>query len=377
MKILRIGYSFSMSNLIPEKRVDRNGRLVTKHIRSTPSRPSQAPFPAPAATIAPRSKKLPVARTKPFLWDIYKSQCNARQGLIKASENYAPELNYYFEASDEEAYAVMSTVDPRDIIPLLASGVRTKEEAVVFLHRYNLAYLINDNSSLAEKALSRNIPAQNVAAMMEAFPKASPANPAYFDAMEIVNNKGYKNALHYPGAVQLVLEGKIKLDDLKTIGVKRLKAGGSGDAILHQLEKIADGESKMTAEELAQVISKASSDPSATHPAMVNDAVWLADKHGAELVMRLDQPILAAQLDNSVSNTKFDPSKVEPLLLWHDGVRRFTGLGYLPFGDLVELFEAGIAPEDAAEGLRIKMPVHQIIGVHKNGIQKAVSGGWL
>jgi len=361
-------------SLVPEKRVDRNGRLVTKHVRAARSQSPKASLPAPTAVPPKKSKKLPVARTKPRLWDVYKSQCGADPALIKASNSVVLDLNYYFEASDVEAYNVMACVSPANFIPLLACGIKTSEDAIAFLKSNNLERLIVDNAALAEQALERNLPAQSVKEMSQAFPQATIDDPTYFDAVEINGMKGYKEAsVKIP---KLILDGKINIDDLKTVGVAGVKAGGAYGVILRQLEKINSGTSTMDAEELSQIIKKVASS-SASHPAFVNEAIRLADRRGVELAMRIEDTSSAERLDNSLLSREFSPSKVSDILIWNDQVNSGVSLGYVPLDQLIELFEAGIQPKDAAEGLSQKLHAHQIIGIHRNGIQPAVSGGWL
>jgi hypothetical protein len=86
---------------------------------------------------------------------------------------------------------------------------------------------------------------------------------------------------------------------------------------------------------------------------------------------------LASQLDKTLTAVQYDQSSIEAILIWHDKLRSGTRLGHVPSHQVTELFEAGVKPEDAAEGLQEKMSVEQIIGVHVSGIPKAVSGGWL
>lgn len=364
-------------SLIPEKRVDRNGRLVTKHVRNTPVRPSQAFIPAPVATPAPKLKKVPVARTKPVLWDLYKSQCGADKELEAVSYSLTPHLiTYYFHASDVEAYSVMSRVAPENIIPLLACGIKTGDEAVAFLKSNNLEHLIKDNVSMAEQALAQNIPAQVFREFTHSYPEDTADNPSYFDAIAVFGVKTFRESGHYPRLPELVLSGKINSDDLKALGPKRIKAGRAGSAIVGQLEKINNGLSKMTSKELGEIIDKALED-GAGNPAIVNETVWLADRHGPELALKLKQPVLAAQLDQQLTSIQYDQSGIEAILIWHDELRYGTLLGHVPHQQIKELFEAGVKPEDAAAGLTEKLSTQQIIGIHANSVPKAVSGGWL
>lgn len=363
--------------LVPEKRLDRNGRLVTKHVRATAARPAQAAIPAPAATPAPKTTKVPVARTRPVLWDVYKSQCGADKELVKASDSFVRDLNYYFEVSDVEAYDVMSRVLPENVIPLLACGVRSGEDAVTFLKDRGLERLIEDNTSFAEQALAHGIPAKLIKDFRDSYPEDSfEDNPSYFEAASIFGVKGFRESQHIPRLPEMVLNGYVNSDDLKTLGPKRVKAGGSSRAIITQLEKINNGQSKMTVEELGEVIDKAV-ESGVRNSTMVNESVWLADKRGPELTLKLKQPVLAAQLDQQLEAIQFDQSNIEAILLWHDEFRKRFGWGHVSVQQIKELFEAGIKSEDAAERLDEGMSTQQIIGVHAHEVPKAVSGGWL
>jgi hypothetical protein len=308
---------------------------------------------------------------------VYKSQCGADKELVEASNSFAPDMNYYFEASDAEAYDVMSRVSPENVTPLLACGVRTGDEAVAFLKSKNLERLIEDNASFAEQALAYNIPAQVIKEFRASYPEDTVENnPSYFEAVEIFSVKGFGESRHIPRLPELVLKGRISSKDLRILGLKRFNAGGSGSIIVSQLQKINNGQSRITTEELAAVITKGIAD-GAGNSTIVNETVSLADHRGYEFVMGLEQPILASQLDNTLTAVQYDQSSIEAILIWHDKLRSGTRLGHVPSHQVTELFEAGVKPEDAAEGLQEKMSVEQIIGVHVSGIPKAVSGGWL
>jgi hypothetical protein len=60
------------------------------------------------------------------------------------STKFNPETRY--QCSGAEIYDIMSTVDAADIMPLLAVGVRTGEEAQHFLKENGLSRLIMDRS---------------------------------------------------------------------------------------------------------------------------------------------------------------------------------------------------------------------------------------
>lgn len=363
--------------LIPEKRVDRNGRVVTKHVRPVAARSFQALIPSPAAAPAAKPKRLPVARTRPVLWDVYKSQCGADRELVDASSSFAPGLSYSFEASDAEVYEVMSRVSPENVTPLLACGIRTGDEAVAFLKSKSLERLIEDNAAFAEQALAYNIPAQIIKEFRASYPEdTADNNPSYFEAVEIFSLKGFRESRHIPRLTELVLKGRVSSEDLKTLGLKRVNAGGAGSTIVGQLQKINNGQSKMNAEELAAIITKATND-GAGNSTIINETVSLADHRGYEFVMKLEQPVLAAQLDKTLTAVQYDQSSIEDIMLWHDKLRHGTNLGHVPSHQVTEMFEAGVQPEDAAAGLKEKLSTEQIIGIYVNGVPKAVSGGWL
>lgn len=369
-----------MPNLIPEKRLDRNGRLVTKHVKATPSATTpKASLPSPTVAPATKPKKTPAARTKQKVWDFYEYQTGADKELIKATKSYNQHLNYYFEASDVDAYEVMSVVAPRNIIPLLSTGIRKREDAKSFLEQKGLAHLIEDNASFAEKALSQNVPAQVAASMVKDFPDASADDPHYFDAMEAHGVKAYREAgSEYGKAIctQRVLDGTISLSDLKIVGASRMKAGGGGAAIMTQLGKINSGTANMTVEELAAVITHANSKPS-QHSTMVNEAVWFADRHGAKLALELNDVVFAASFSNALIHNGYT-GPLEDIFKWHDELRDGEWIGHVEAKDLIAMFEAGVQPSDVIEGVkRGRMTPQQIIAVHAEGISPVVSSGWL
>lgn len=365
-----------MTNLIPEKRVNKNGVVVTKHVRSTTSSVKSGTIPAPSASSPVRKKKVAKARTEPMLWDIYKTQSGASRELIDATDKYNPNLNYYFSVSDVEAYDVMAVVEPRNIIPLLASGIRNREDARAFLKENNLSHLLQDNRELAERSLERNIAAPDVLLMLGTFPDTDLDHPNYFDAMEANSVASLRAVRHYPSIPKMVLDGKIKLSDIKELGSLRIKAGGSGSAIIEQLQKMRNGEPRLTTKELGQVIDQAKRAIGSSGTS-VNEAVRLADEYGAELVLELENPAMATQLSSALKGYASAPE----LLRWHDyflSMNQLHGrfMRSVSAENLKAMFEAGVTPQSASKSLYENMSVQQIIGIQQ-GVEKSMSSGWL
>jgi hypothetical protein len=71
------------------------------------------------------------------------------------STKFNPETKY--RCSGAEIYDVMSTVDHADIMPLLAVGVRTGEEAQHFLKENGLKRLIMDNSETVTRRITNEL----------------------------------------------------------------------------------------------------------------------------------------------------------------------------------------------------------------------------
>lgn len=365
-----------MSHLVPEKRMDRNGKLVTKHVRSTPQKRSTGSIPPPGATTEAKPPRVPAARTKPVLWDMYKTYTGADNQLKIASLPYAPHSNYYFEASDVEAYAVMSRVSPPNAVPLLACGVRNGDDAEAFLRNNNLAHLIMDGSAMPEGALAANVPAQVALEFWSEMPNDYLDNPHYFEAMSVYSNKTLRKALVSPPLHERVFSGDISSSDISFLGARRITATKQSSVVVRQLERIHQGTAKLTIEDLSDLIDKAITDGN-RNSVYVSEIVRLAEEYGTDFALNLKNALLAAQFSASLHQAGYDRSRMSEVLLWHDELRAELGASYIPHDNITTLFEAGIDAREAGAGMQANMTVQQIIGVHVNNIPRSVSGGWL
>lgn len=365
-----------MSNLTPEKRLDRNGKLVTRHVRNSTAKSASQSIPAPTTTSTSSTPPGPsAARTKPRTWDVDRwSLSRADSKLRDACTTYNTSYTYDFTCSDVEAYDVMSVVNFANAVPVLSTGARSAAEAVEFLKKNNLQHLIIDNAAPAREALARNLSAERVA---KGYNKDLPADAEesehFMDAVEastmasLDNGSGWHSAM-----IRLTLKGRININDVKTIGVTRVAALALSET--ERLEALKRGDLGFNAETYRELVirtNKHNSSDQYTTTAVLS----LARQHGADNILKLEYLPAAAQINNRLDALGYPEDQRLGAITWHDEFRREYMFG-VSTHDIMAFYESGISPHDAALGLQDDLTAQQIIGIH-NGIESSVAEGWL
>lgn len=150
-----------MGDLTREQRYDKNGRLNTKLVRTNKG-PGSNTSRIPAPTLVDK-KEYPFLR--PAQDKFIKNLTKERKHRVKPDEWTGDEklkelcasklkMNMFnrpasYECTDGEIYDVYSTVESKDIAPLLAAGVRSAEEAQTFLKDAGMEHLIVDRLNRA------------------------------------------------------------------------------------------------------------------------------------------------------------------------------------------------------------------------------------
>lgn len=380
-----------MANLIPEKRMDRNGRLVTKHVSTTPKQPSRrASLPSPTAgsrnaspakkSFKPRPKQ--VEQTyRSYRMSTYPSSDPLTTPDERERGSYLS-AHTHFDASDVEMYDVLSaTGTSGDALWLMSRGVRTAEEARAYLKNHKAKHLIADRSALMQEALERGLSAHNFIEGYELLKPEQRSSPYALDAAEFkvsALNESFNAFL-----LDDILKGDVAFSDLKTLGTTRLKPHGRAYALTSLLTKLNRGEANYTIEDIKGLVIRAGE--AKANREQFYAAAQFAEYHGFELLQTADDFMIIG----SVHQHYFSPASSfrrdhedDPEELTRDRVeyefrmRRALTESRIFSGYPNQFFEAGIPVETAIEAVRGGGGLREAQAIH-DGIESSISGGWL
>jgi hypothetical protein len=380
-----------MTNLIPEKRLDRNGKLVTKHVRATPRQSSLKPsLPAPTAgaTKASPAKKAFTPRPKQAEQTYRSYRLSTFKPSDPLSNDEERERNFYqsayssFNASDIEMYDVFSaTATQGDAVWLMCRGVRTADEARSMLKKHKAKHLIADRSALMQDALERGVSASD---FMEGYNLLTPeqrASPYALDAAEFkVSSLNY----NFNGFIlEDIFNGNVSYADLKTIGITKLKPYSRAYALTGVLTKLNRGEADYSIEDVKAFVIRAGA--AKADEEQFRAAAQFAEHHGFDLLQTThDFESIARATSHYRSPTsgfrrdhEDDPEELtRDRIEYEFRMRRALTERRVSSGYSNQFFEAGIPVETAIEavlgggGLRAAQAIH-------DGIESSISGGWL
>lgn len=218
-----------VNRLVPEKRLDKNGRMVTRHVRQDSSAAASG-MKVPARPVLTRSDEPTRACERPV--KLRRSQREPREVSVSWPEfrlQHSPELTslrrgywYHFTASDAEGYDVASVcAHIGDAALLLTLGVRTAGDARALLQSRGLDHLLADQSELTDAALGNTVRfndfLENWTMMGEERPVADRIGALSLAASALRSVHGIRDV------VTQVLTGEIDFEDIRAVGVRRLK----------------------------------------------------------------------------------------------------------------------------------------------------------
>lgn len=369
-----------MSNLIPEKRLDKNGRLVTKHVRAIPASSRALPLPAPGVKMEPQRPALkltPRQKKQQPMWlsfDYQEMDPELTDRLQKNGDYYGSSVlvQHSFEASEAEFYDVHSVASLGDTSLLMRHGVRSKEDALELLDSLHLERLVQDNSEVMGNLLEHRISFKAYTEFRQKRQLVPGTHPKrYADAAALHSIKGYKRVITLDGRYPYddLLEGRYSLEDIETIGPERLRS--ESGAILSALEISSRIEGGYSVDDLVKYIDTSGTEVS------YGVAMELLKAFGMKFVNQMESLWKTDRVSEVVGNRSIKEQR--EILTYNstmDSLASWTEHLFTPL-QVVELFDAGIPPEDAVHRRSSGMNVDQIIRTHKDGIGINVASGWL
>lgn len=374
-----------MTNLVPEKRLDKNGVLTTKHVRATP-RPQNAlsgvPAPSLGTAVAPKRDKSAqkafkprASQTKQQNYAIDMAMAPVSSELREGDAPSRPQSHYFgYKANEVEVYAVLGVADPGDAAKMLSKGVRTAEEAVSYMKEHNAGHLIRNRTKFAAEALRRGISSYDFMERLGLSDVGNPdddSSPYAMDALELSTYASLSD--QYAWVNKKILSGSVSLEDIKTLGVSKLKTHRRLYYSIPALEKVHDPEAKFSMDDLKYLVDRASSEKTERRP--YSDAVEYMVAEGTDGIKKLESLKLLSAI---MSKHRIGAGKHEHVTYEIDFRQTYDhySRGFPKSDDLIALQDAGVSAERAAELMNDGMDARSVIAV-EDGTEKALAGGWL
>jgi hypothetical protein len=372
-----------MSNLIPEKRMNKHGVMVTKHVKPAITMPSSHEIPPPVVKKTESKNKFkPSARQKEkrdLSMYLPYDECDAEltDKLAEDGNHYGKTFRtgFRFEASETEFYDVHSVASLGNAATMLASGVRSKEEALELLSGIHLDRIVEDNSLMTQAMLENRVSFESFLEFDKVCGFEKDTDPQlYADAASIHSVKGYHTLTSDLGRsiYDEVLDGRLSASDLKTIGLNRLQNAMSSDPVFKALAAINNGEAAYDAPQLAVFLDRASNEVGYTV------AIQMADAYGIEYVSGLNSIWKAQSIQDSMKDADVETRR--EAINYADEIEQLTDISKpysLSTNDVLKLYQEGVAPEVAVEHTEAGLTPEQIIAIHKEGIASSIASGFL
>jgi hypothetical protein len=372
-----------MSSLIPQKRMNKHGVMVTKHVKAVVTTPSSQQLPAPSMKKADAKNKFKPAARQAQKRDLSMylpyTDCDAEltDKLAEDGQHYGKTIRtgFRFEASETEFYDVHSVASLGNAATMLHSGVRSKEEALELLSSLHLDRLVEDNSRMTQAMLENRVSFEGFLEFDKVCGLEEDTDPQlYADAASIHSVKGYHGLTSDLGRSihDEVLDGRFSASDLRTVGVSRLQNAMSPDPIFKALAAINKGEAAYDAQQLSVFLDRAGSEVGYTV------AIQMADTYGISYVTGLNSIWKAQSIQDKMQDSDLETRRAA--ISYSDKIEQLTDITKpysLSSNDVLSLYREDIDPELAVEQTEAGLTPEQIIAIHKEGIASSIASGYL
>lgn len=249
------------SHLVPTVITDVNGRTTTVHKRrdSDDSVASLTPVKVPA--IAPQS--VVTAQTEPIEFRVATYDFDAYHdiydhGTYRDLDHWE---NFAFTASGDEFYSVMSIASPGNGLALLEMGYRSDRDAISYLKERELTGLVIDRSGFIDDLRARGItPKQALESkyfdtFLPSSMETHKDSPWRADAVEFSTIEDFQHNHQATKFENLIFTGKIKLQDIKDVGIDYLRVGNLTRLVSPYLQRLANNEDVMSAHNMRRFLA--------------------------------------------------------------------------------------------------------------------------
>jgi hypothetical protein len=365
--------------LIPQQRADKNGKLVTRHVKAMPTASdSAAGLPAPlAAPVAKAPKQKPV---KPLERQLKNQQRMINRGGFSSSPELRKALGIkddawhlaIIDASEVQLFDVFSVVSLDNAINLFEAEIRTSDETLQFLNQHGLDDLVVDRREMMDKAVALRVNSFDLLDLHESFGIDNYDEDTFIQAARVkgsnmlpyVNTDGVGPGTFHEG----VLKGEISYDDLTEVTYSVVSASALTQEIYDGLKSVKEG--SFDAAFLKHVVVH-----SVSNDKTFAGALEMAKVQGNDFVVGLKGLSDASRISNDFKDrgAEYCRSLIEFNEVYHDDFHD-------PFRSTLNvqrLYEAQVDPSDAKHLRGQGMSIDQIISARQSGITGAVTGGWL
>ena len=370
-----------MANLVPEKRMNRNGKLVTKHVRAESPQGSQRPaIPSPQlGATKPKKAAQAVFKPRPAQLEEYYNSYKASAFNVDPRLDPDPRHNSYygFSANDVEIYTVLAaTKRSGDALHMLQVGIRDAAGVKKYLKKHKAMDLYADRD-FAQEALTKNIPAFDFISQDEELKPEQRDSPHYVDIIRFKTsslNQGLNSM-----ADKSIVDGTISFDDIKTIGITKLKSHDALYSLIPSFKAVKRGEADFTVDKIKDLLDRARKEKLKSTD--FNYVCRTMDKVGMDAVLnckelgRLASEFHAYNISPGSSHYKDSGDSVERAVYSATLKSEVRGLMSVYVSD--EYYEAGIPVEVAADVMSKGGGIREAKAIHEEGISSSVAGGWL
>lgn len=355
-----------MSKLVPEKRVDKNGVLTTKHVKAVAEKDAfKNAVPAPTLGTNPDPTRT-----------LTKGQASPSRRVFVGSKHFVdPRLNSIlgknswgtwreFDVSDEGMYSVWGITDTGTGLALMNAGYQTADAASQFLKDNDLEDLLEDHAEFCNEALERRISPESYIEALDFFPYLGETRRD-IDSIEAFSYSSIRSTSIYND----VYHGETSLEDVKDIGITRIAKARASSVIRDALKKLKSGDAKCTLDDLKTLIDK---HPNHVHN--LHNSLELAGRYGVAFALSLSAP--DTQMADYLEDKGDERERILDIVRYNDQINQYQrdiSADTFEYGYIVKAFDAKLGIAGVAEGQYTVQQIEAIL----NGVEKSVSGGWL
>lgn len=292
---------------------------------------------------------------------------------LLAGSDWQPAANtsFTFMASEVDVYAVLSVAQPGDAALMLSRGVRTAEDAVAYLRDHGAEYKVLKRTKLAAEALKRGIASRDFMNKMRLAVIAHPDDDTDARAIDVLELSTISSLAGQWGWVaREVRTGVIRLEDIKYLGVSKLKSYRRLVGVVEALQAVHEPDAKFSMDDLKYLVDRAAKE--STPEVVFRLAALFLLEEGVDGLKKTGSLKLLRSMSVKYRN---GDSMVQRLRYEID----FREVYKQPFPEskLREMFDAGVPAEQAGQLMNEGLSVGSVIGVVVGGTEKVLADGWL
>lgn len=381
-----------MSNLIPEQRADKNGNLVTRHVRATPKQGaghSAMPQPSLGTSNDTRGAKKAFKPRKAQLEQHHISHnvdsypfdkrlvTDASEKDAERERNSRYYSSYYaFKASEVEVYDVLSVAPIGEALRMLSRDIRTADEARAHLTEHGAADLIIDRHDTMNEALEKNVSHYDFVSKYEAMDNKKQSSHNLIDCVRFASTslaEGVNGTL-----IDQIASGRISFDDIKAVGITRLKPHGRAYSAVSAFEGLSSGEGDYTIDGIKALLDRASAEVLDSREFSYVCRAMKSIGIEETLSFKKLKPLADAYHFYNIApgSNKYEGNAMERAV-YAARIRDGSVKSILSSNYSDAFFEAGIPADKAVDVISRGGGLREAIAIHEEGIQGSVAGGWL